>query len=65
MDKQIDLSKLGFAAGEKVRLEHDDWSHLGSDIIIVDMEPVPGSTQCLIREGSDFRTVSRGSLRHV
>ena len=63
MDKQIDPSKLGFSTGDKVVLADDDWSLVGSDIIILDVEPVPGSTQCVIRAGDEIRTVSRGELR--
>ena len=65
MDKEIDLSKFGFAPGQKVGLADDDWTLVGRDIIVIDVEPVPGSTQCLVRAGDDFRTVSRGELRHI
>lgn len=63
MDTQLDLSKLGFQDGEKVRLADDDWSPVGHEVIIVDVEPVPGSTQCVVREGNEVRTVSRSELR--
>jgi hypothetical protein len=54
-----------FAVGEKVALTDDDWTLVGREIVVVDVEPVPGSTQCLIRAGDEFRTVSRGELRHL
>lgn len=65
MDKEIDLSKFGFSNGEKVIIALDDWALVGRDVIVVDVEPIPGSTQCLIRAGDEFRTVSRGQLRHI
>ena len=65
MDSEIDFSKFGFRVGERVALADDDWSLVGRDIIVLDPEPVPGSTQCLIRVGEDSRTVSRGELRHI
>ena len=45
-----------FHAGDHVALLEDDWS-------MVDGEPVPGSSQCLIQAGRDTVTVSRASLR--
>jgi hypothetical protein len=63
MDSELDLRKFGFSAGEKVALADDDWGLIGHDIIIVNVEPVPGSTQCLIRDGEELRTVSRSDLR--
>lgn len=65
MDSAVDLTKFGFAAGEKVLIADDDWNLIGRDIVIVDVEPVPGSTQCVIRAGDEIRTVSRGELRHL
>lgn len=65
MDRAIDLTKFGFAVGEKVCLADDDWSLIGRDIVVLDVEPVPGSTQCVIRAGDEIRTVSRGELRHL
>lgn len=65
MNSEIDFSKFGFSAGEHVALADDDWSLIGHDIVLVDVEPVPGSTQCLIRAGDECRTVSRGDLRHL
>ena len=57
----------GFAieAGDHVRLLDDDWSLVGHDIIVVDVEPVPGSTQCLVQADGQQRTVSRIDLRRV
>jgi hypothetical protein len=65
MKSSIDLSNFEFAVGEKVTLADDDWTSLGHDIILVNVEPVPGSTQCVIRAGDEVRTVSRAELRHV
>lgn len=65
MDSEIDLAKFGFKAGERVVLADDDWTLMGQDIVVVDAEPVPGSTQCLVRSGGEVRTVGRSELRHV
>ncbi len=51
--------------GDHVRLPDDDWSMIGRDIVVIDIEPVPGSTQCLIRADGEQRTVSRIGLRRV
>ena len=52
-----------FHAGDHVALIDDDWSDLGHDIVLVDVEPVPGSTQCLVTSDGETRTVSRFRLR--
>ncbi len=52
-----------FHAGDHVALLEDDWSMVGLDLVMVDVEPVPGSSQCLIQAGRDTVTVSRASLR--
>ncbi len=52
-------------AGDHVRLVDDDWSFVGRDIVVVDVEPVPGSTQCVIQADGEQRTVSRVGLRRV
>ena len=52
-------------AGDHVSLLTDDWTLVGRDIVVIDVEPVPGSTQCLVRADGEQRTVSRGDLRRV
>lgn len=54
-----------FHAGDHVALIEDDWTELGHDIVLVDVEPVPGSTQCLVASDGATRTVSRLSLRRL
>ena len=54
-----------FHAGDHVALLEDDWSMVGLQLVVVDAEPVPGSSQCLIQAGRDTVTVSRASLRHI
>ena len=51
--------------GDRVRLVDDEWGLLGRDIVVVEVEPVPGSTQCLIQADGERRTVSRVGLRRV
>lgn len=63
MDSEINLIRFGFTPGDRVILVDDDWSVAGHDMTVVDAEPVPGSTQCIIRDGDDVRTVSRWALR--
>ena len=53
-----------FHAGDHVALVEDDWSMVGLDFVMVDVEPVPGSSQCLIKAGNEMVTVSRARLRH-
>ena len=50
-------------AGDQVGLLDDDWELVGHKLILVDLEPVPGSSQCVIDAGGDRITVSRASLR--
>ena len=52
-----------FHAGDHVALIDDDWSEIGHDIVLVEVEPVPGSTQCLVTSDGVPRTVSRLRLR--
>ena len=52
-----------FRAGDRVTLSDDDWTLVGHDIVLVDVEPVPGSTQCIVKDGGDLRVVSRFDLR--
>lgn len=54
-----------FRVGEHVALIEDDWGLVGQDLILIDAEPVPGSTQCVIQAGRETRYVSRGALRHL
>ena len=54
-----------FHTGDHVALLEDDWSIVGLDVVMVDVEPVPGSSQCIVRVGQDTVTVSRASLRHA
>lgn len=54
-----------FSVGDHVALIEDDWCMVGLDLVIVDVEPVPGSSQCLIQAGRETVTVSRASLRHT
>lgn len=54
-----------FQAGDHVALLEDDWTMVGLDLVVLDAEPVPGSSQCLIQAGQDQVTVSRASLRRA
>ena len=54
-----------FHVGDRVALIEDDWSMVGLDLVMVDVEPVPGSSQCVIRAGDDVATVSRANLRRA
>ncbi len=54
-----------FHAGDHVALLEDDWSMVGLELTVVDAEPVPGSSQCLIQAGGDTLTVSRARLRRL
>lgn len=64
LDDSLDHAH-GFHAGDHVALLEDDWSMVGLQLIVVDAEPVPGSSQCLIQAGRDTVTVSRARLRHI
>lgn len=63
MDRTFDDSE--FHAGDHVALINDDWSLVGHDLVIVDVEPVPGSTQCVVQADGESRTVSRVNLRRL
>ncbi len=54
-----------FRVGDRVALMDDDWTMVGHDIVLVDAEPVPGSTQCHVKDGGEVRVVSRFDLRHI
>ena len=56
-------SSYAFHVGDHVALVEDDWSDVGYEIVLVDVEPVPGSTQCVVSSDGKIRTVSRLSLR--
>ncbi len=61
----LNIDANEFHAGDHVALLEDDWTMVGLDLVMIDVEPVPGSSQCLIQAGHDTVTVSRASLRHV
>lgn len=50
-------------AGDRVGLIDDEWSLVGHELIIVELEPVPGSSQCIVDNGGERITVSRSNLR--
>lgn len=50
-------------AGDRVGLINDEWGLVGHELILIDPEPVPGSSQCLVDDGGERITVSRSSLR--
>ena len=52
-------------AGDHVALLEDDWTMVGLDLVLVDVEPVVGSSQCVISTGSDRITVNRRDLRRA
>lgn len=64
---QMDVSgeACEFHAGDHVALVDDDWSGVGHDIVLVEPEPVPGSTQCIVQADGKTRTVSRCVLRRI
>ena len=49
--------------GERVRLADDDWDDVGHEFVLIDPEPVPGSSQCLVADNGEPITVSRARLR--
>ena len=63
MDGEVETFDLH--AGDRVMLVDDDWTLVGHDLVLVDAEPVPGSTQCIIEAGGQARFVSRFDLRRV
>jgi hypothetical protein len=58
-----EFTTFDLLVGQKVALANDEWSLVGRDIILVDIEPVPGSSQCVINAGGEMRYVSRAALR--
>ena len=56
-------SAEAFRTGDHVTMSDDDWSLVGRDIVLVDAEPVPGSTQCIVDDGGELRVVCRLDLR--
>ena len=56
---------FGLHAGDHVTLADDDWTSVGRDIVLIDVEPVPGSTQCIVEADGEPRVVSREDLRLV
>ena len=53
------------SAGDRVRLADDDWDLVGHDLILLDPEPVPGSSQCLVADDGKPITVSLARLRPI
>lgn len=49
--------------GDHVVLINDDWAGAGCDFVLVEAEPVPGSTQCIIEGDGQTIVVSRNDLR--
>ncbi len=62
---QMESATFDLHVGDHVRLVDDDWSLVGHDIVLVDAEPVPGSTQCIVRDDGETRFVSRFDLRRI
>ncbi len=50
-------------AGDLVGVMDDDWGLIGHKLVLIDPEPVPGSSQCVIDVDGERITVSRASLR--
>ncbi len=65
MHGDSDLQICDLHAGDHVTLVDDDWTLVGHDIVLVDVEPVPGSTQCIVRSDGETRVVSRVDLRRA
>ena len=59
------IEMADFIPGERVRLADDDWDIVGHELILLDPEPVPGSSQCLIADNGEPITVSRARLRRA
>ena len=63
----LDVDQVGqqieIHEGDLVGLVDDDWELVGHKVILVDLEPVPGSSQCVIDADGERITVSRGALR--
>ena len=60
-----EMKAFDLHAGDLVTLVDDDWTLVGHDIVLVDAEPVPGSTQCIVESDGQTRFVSRLNLRRV
>ena len=60
-----EMEAFDLHAGDHVTLVDDDWTLVGHDMILVDAEPVPGSTQCIIESDGQARFVSRCNLRRA
>ena len=54
-----------FHVGDRVALLEDDWRMVGLDFVLIEVEPVPGSSQCVIEAEGVLATVSRASLRRA
>ena len=61
MDEAIG-QKIEMHAGDRVGLMDDDWGLVGHRLTLVDLEPVPGSSQCVVDADGERFTVSRASL---
>lgn len=48
--------------GRQVILQCDDWALCGKTAILVDLEPVPDSTQCLVFLDGERLTISRSEI---
>ena len=60
------VSGLEMHAGDHVSLIDDNWELVGHDLILVDLQPVPGSSQCVLKDGDGEKiTVSRAAIRRV
>ena len=58
-----EMEAFDLHAGDHVTLIDDDWTLVGHDLVVVDAEPVPGSTQCIVRSDGQTHFVSRAGLR--
>lgn len=61
----ISIDMEGISPGDRVRLVDDDWDVVGHELILLDPEPVPGSSQCLITDNGEPITVSLARLRRM
>ena len=57
--------QAGIHEGDAVRIAEDDWGLVGHRLVLVDLEPVPGSSQCVVDDCGERITVSRASLLPV
>ena len=58
-------SDIDIHEGDRVGLIDDDWALVGHELIVVDLEPVPGSSQCVIADAGERITVSRANLQRL